>query len=159
MDSNNNSPARRIRIPKVDPAFYQAMNQLTDAAAAGLDPLLAELIKIRASQINGCAFCLDVHLQESRALGESQQRLDILAGWHESPSYFTEQEQAALALTEAITLLPEAGVPDGVYQRAAEAFGDTGLSHVMEMIIAINAWNRIGVATRLSPPRRREASN
>ena len=144
----------RIRLPKLRPEFYKALSALDSAAAEGLDPVLLELIRTRTSQLNNCAFCLDIHTNDSRAAGESQQRLDVLSAWHEAGSLFTEQEQAALALAEAMTLLPNAGVPDPVYQRARAAFNDNELSGIMATVIAMNAWNRIGVATQLSPKKR-----
>lgn len=146
--------ARRIRIPKLRPEFYKTLIALDAAGAEGLDPILVELIRIRTSQLNNCAFCLDMHLQAARAAGETQQRLDILSGWHEARSFFSEPEQAALELTEAMTLLPTAGVPDDLYHRAAAAFTEDELAAVMATIITINAWNRIGVGTRLDPAKR-----
>lgn len=146
--------ARRIRIPKLRPEFYKSLSAMDAAGAEGLDAKLVELIRIRSSQLNNCAFCLDIHLTDAREKGESQQRLDVLSAWHEAQSFFTEQEQAALELTETMTLLPQSGVPHLIYQRAANAFSDDELSGVMATIIAINAWNRIGVATQLSPKQR-----
>ncbi|MBQ1442453.1 MAG: carboxymuconolactone decarboxylase family protein [Renibacterium sp.] len=152
--NTSNPTARRIRIPKLRPDFYASLGALDAAGAAGLDPILVELIRIRASQLNNCAFCLDIHVNDARSAGESQQRLDVLSAWHEAGALFSEPEQAALALTEALTLLPAAGVPDDVYQRAAAAFSEAELAGVMATAITINAWNRIGVGTRLSPAKR-----
>ncbi|HXA11609.1 MAG TPA: carboxymuconolactone decarboxylase family protein, partial [Mycobacterium sp.] len=113
------------------------------------------LIKIRASQLNHCAFCLDMHTQDARKRGESEQRLALLAAWEEAGDLFTDQEQAALALTEEITELSGRGhVSDEVYSRAAAVFSERELGQVIAMALTINAWNRIGVTTRLSPPRR-----
>jgi AhpD family alkylhydroperoxidase len=150
-----NTRVERIKLHKVSPEVYEAMMVLTNAASKDIDPHLAELIKIRASQLNHCAFCLDMHTQDARKRGESEQRLALLAAWEAAGDLFTEQEQAALALTEEITELSGRGhVSDEVYSRAAAAFSERELGQVIAMALTINAWNRIGVTTRLSPPRR-----
>jgi AhpD family alkylhydroperoxidase len=150
-----NTRVERIKLHKVSPEVYEAMMVLTNAASKDIDPHLAELIKIRASQLNHCAFCLDMHTQDARKRGESEQRLALLAAWEEAGDLFTEQEQAALALTEEITELSGRGhVSDEVYSRAAAVFSERELGQVIAMALTINAWNRIGVTTRLSPPRR-----
>jgi AhpD family alkylhydroperoxidase len=144
----------RIRIHEVVPEVYDAMIRLSAAAAKGVDPALAELIKIRASQINHCAFCLDMHVADARKHGETEQRLALVAAWEEAGDLYTEQERAALALTEAITELGHGHVPDAVYARAASVFDETELAKVIAMAVTINAWNRISVTTRLPVPRR-----
>ena len=150
-----NTRVERIKLHQVSPEVYEAMLVLTNAASKDIDPHLAELIKIRASQLNHCAFCLDMHTQDARKRGESEQRLALLAAWEEAGDLFTEQEQAALALTEEITELSGRGhVSDEVYSRAAAVFSERELGQVIAMALTINAWNRIGVTTRLSPPRR-----
>jgi len=150
-----NTQVERIKLHKVSPELYEAMMVLSNAAAKDIDPRLAELIKIRASQLNHCAFCLDMHTHDARKRGESEQRLALLAAWEEAGDLFTEQEQAALALTEEITELSGRGhVSDEVYSRAAAVFSERELGQVIAMALTINAWNRIGVTTRLSPPRR-----
>jgi AhpD family alkylhydroperoxidase len=150
-----NTQVERIKLHKVSPELYEAMMVLSNAAAKDIDPCLAELIKIRASQLNHCAFCLDMHTHDARKRGESEQRLALLAAWEEAGDLFTEQEQAALALTEEITELSGRGhVSDEVYSRAAAVFSERELGQVIAMALTINAWNRIGVTTRLSPPRR-----
>jgi AhpD family alkylhydroperoxidase len=150
-----NTRVERIKLHQVSPEVYEAMLVLTNAASKDIDPHLAELIKIRASQLNHCAFCLDMHTQDARKRGESEQRLALLAAWQEAGDLFTEQEQAALALTEEITELSGRGhVSDEVYSRAAAVFSERELGQVIAMALTINAWNRIGVTTRLSPPRR-----
>lgn len=118
-----------------------------------LDPALRELIKIRASQLNGCAFCLDLHLSDARAQGEDAQRLDTLAGWHDSP-FFTARERAALALTESITRLTEGPVADAVYAEAERHFEPPELAQLIYAITAINAWNRLSVTAQKLPPTR-----
>ncbi|HYJ54326.1 MAG TPA: carboxymuconolactone decarboxylase family protein [Mycobacterium sp.] len=144
----------RLKIYKVSPELYDAMMTLSTAAAKDVDPELGELIKIRASQINHCAFCLDMHTRDARKQGVSEQKLDVLAAWAEAGDLFTEREQAALALTDAITELGHGGVSDDVYAQAAAVFSDRELGQVIAMAITINAWNRINVAVRTAPPRR-----
>jgi len=144
----------RLKIYKASPELYDAMMTLSTAAAKDVDPELGELIKIRASQINHCAFCLDMHTRDARKQGVSEQKLDVLAAWAEAGDLFTEREQAALALTDAITELGPGGVSDDVYAQAAAVFSDRELGQVIAMAITINAWNRINVAVRTAPPRR-----
>jgi AhpD family alkylhydroperoxidase len=144
----------RVQIYKTSPELYDAMMVLSNAAAKDIDAELGELIKIRASQINHCAFCLDMHTRDARKHGVSEQKLDVLAAWEEAGQLFTERERAALALTEAITELGNGHVPDEVYARAAAVFNDRELGQVIAMAVTINAWNRINVTIRLEPPRR-----
>ncbi|HEX2398856.1 MAG TPA: carboxymuconolactone decarboxylase family protein [Mycobacterium sp.] len=144
----------RVQIYKTSPELYDAMMVLSNAAAKDIDAELGELIKIRASQINHCAFCLDMHMRDARKHGVSEQKLDVLAAWEEAGQLFTERERAALALTEAITELGNGHVPDDVYARAAAVFNDRELGQVIAMAVTINAWNRINVTIRLEPPRR-----
>jgi AhpD family alkylhydroperoxidase len=144
----------RLKIYKTSPELYDAMMALSNAAAKDIDAELGELIKIRASQINHCAFCLDMHTRDARKHGVSEQKLDVLAAWAEADGLFTERERAALALTEAITELGDGHVPDDVYARAAAVFTDRELGQVIAMAVTINAWNRINVTIRLEPPRR-----
>ncbi len=147
---------RRLKLNRVSPEVYDAILALNAAAAKDLDPKLADLIKIRASQLNHCAFCLDMHTHDARKAGETEQRIYLLSAWEEAGELYTEQERAALALTEEITDLPHgAHVSDAVYARAAVAFSERELGQVVAMAITINAWNRIGVTTRLHPPHRR----
>ncbi|MFV2121982.1 carboxymuconolactone decarboxylase family protein [Streptomyces sp. Act-28] len=143
-------PARLV-IPKHAPEVYKAMVRLDAAANQGLDPVLVELVKIRASQLNHCAFCLDMHHKDALAAGESVGRIVQLSAWRESRHFYTEKELAALELTEAITLLTEGFVPDEVYERAAEHFDEVELSHLIASIIVINSWNRIAVTCRSVP--------
>lgn len=144
----------RIKIYKSSPELLDAMMALSNVAAKDVDVELGELIKIRASQINHCAFCLDMHLRDARKHGVSEQKLDLLAAWEEAGEVFTERERAALALTEAMTDLTRGNVSDEVYARAAAVFSERELAQVIAMALTINAWNRIGVTTRLQPPRR-----
>jgi AhpD family alkylhydroperoxidase len=144
----------RLKIYKTSPEVYDAMMALSNAAAKDIDAELGELIKIRASQINHCAYCLDMHTRDARKHGVSEQKLDVLAAWAEADGLFTEREWAALALTEAITELGDGHVPDDVYAKAAAVFTDRELGQVIAMAVTINAWNRINVTIRLEPPRR-----
>jgi AhpD family alkylhydroperoxidase len=144
----------RIKVYKTSPELYDAMMVLSNAAAKDLDPALGELIKIRASQINHCAFCLDMHTRDARKHGITEQQLDVLAAWEEAGHLFNERERAALALTEAITELSDGHVSDEVYARAAAVFSERELGQVIAMAVTINAWNRINVSIRLEPGRR-----
>jgi AhpD family alkylhydroperoxidase len=144
----------RIKIYRVAPELYDAMMQLSTVSAKDIDPTIGELIKIRASQINHCAFCLDMHVHDARTLGETEQRLALLAAWREAGDLFTERERAALALTEAITELGHGHVSDEVYGAAAAVFAERELAQVIAMAVTINTWNRLNVATRLAAPRR-----
>ncbi|MEH0445937.1 MULTISPECIES: carboxymuconolactone decarboxylase family protein [unclassified Streptomyces] len=133
------------------PEVYKAMLRLDAAARKGLDPTLLELVKIRASQLNRCALCVDMHSKDALAAGESVERIVQLSAWEESGHFYTEQELAALALTEAVTVLTEGFVPDAVYARAAEHFDEPALAQLIAAITVINAWNRFGVTCRLVP--------
>ena len=144
----------RLNIYKVSPELYDGMMKLSTASAKDIDPIIGELIKIRASQINHCAFCLDMHVADARKLGETEQRLALIAAWDEAGTLFTDKERAALELTEAITELHHGHVPDEVYAQAAEVFSERELGQVIALAVTINAWNRINVATRLPAPRR-----
>ena len=144
---------QRMSFNDVAPDFTQAMRGLEKAiAGSGIDPALYELIKIRASQINGCAFCLDMHHRDARKGGESQRRLDVLSAWREAPSFFTETERAALALTEAATLIADDGVPQPVWDEAVRVLGEKGVAQVLMAVVAINGWNRLAVATHRNLP-------
>jgi AhpD family alkylhydroperoxidase len=118
---------------------------------SGLERPLLELIKIRASQINGCAYCLEMHTREARAAGETETRLHLLAAWHESP-LFTERERAALAWTEAVTLVASSRVPDAVYEHARAHFGEGELVRLTLAISVINTWNRLAISFRAVHP-------
>ena len=143
--------APRLDAAKLAPEFYKAMVRLDAAAGHGVDPTLYHLIKIRASQINHCAFCLDMHTKDAIESGESVERIIQLGAWAESRHFYSAKEVAALELTEAITVLTDGFVPDAVYERAARQFDESELAHVIAAITVINAWNRLGVSTRLVP--------
>ncbi|GEC07923.1 alkyl hydroperoxide reductase AhpD [Streptomyces spinoverrucosus] len=140
------------RTTYLDAGLREAMRALSAAAKQGLgDPALAELVQIRASQINHCAFCLDMHLALARKHGVSERQLDLLAAWEEAEELFDERERAALALTEAVTVLTDGFVPDEVYERAARHFEVTELAHLIALITVINSWNRLMVSRRIPP--------
>jgi AhpD family alkylhydroperoxidase len=144
-------PAHRMDIQELAPKAYAAMSRLSrEAHAPGLEPALLELVKLRASQINGCAFCLDMHAKDAIALGESETRLLLLPAWREASCY-SDRERAALELTEVVTRLAAAGVPDEVWERAAKLFPPEELAGVLWAATAINAWNRIAITTRMEP--------
>jgi AhpD family alkylhydroperoxidase len=140
------------RTRLLDREVGQAMSALSAAAKRGLgDPVLAELVMIRASQVNHCAFCLDMHLKAARRNGESEDRIQLLDAWEETEDLYSERERAALALTEAVTVLTEGFVPDEVYENAAKHFEEAELAHLVALIAVINGWNRIMVSRRISP--------
>jgi AhpD family alkylhydroperoxidase len=146
----------RLDFDAIVPGFYRAMAALDRAAtkeldSAGLDPRLRELVRIRASQLNGCAYCIDMHSKDARAAGETEQRLYALPAWRETP-FFTSRERAALAFTESVTLLASTHVPEADYEAIAKEFGPEEIGALVALIVAINAWNRIGVATRAWQP-------
>ncbi|MFJ4625482.1 carboxymuconolactone decarboxylase family protein [Streptomyces sp. NPDC088847] len=140
------------RTRLLDREVGRALSSVSAAAKRGLgDPALAELVVIRASQLNHCAFCLDMHLRAARELGVSQRQLDLLAAWEEAEDVFDERERAALALTEAVTVLTAGFVPDAVFASAAAHFDDRQLAHLIGLITAINNWNRVMVSRRIEP--------
>ncbi|MFF1548510.1 carboxymuconolactone decarboxylase family protein [Streptomyces sp. NPDC058291] len=147
------APAHTPRLDWTEhaPEVFKAMVRLDAAARKGLDPKLLELVKIRASQINRCALCLDMHSKDALAAGESVERIVQLSAWEESEHFYTERELAALALTEAVTVLTEGFVSDEVYERAARHFAEPELAQLIAAITVINAWNRFGVTCRLVP--------
>ena len=137
----------RLDLAKSARKAFRALVGFDAAAREGLDPALVELIQIRASHLNHCAYCLHMHTTDARKAGESEDRLHMIPVWREARHFFTAREQAALALTEAVTLVADAGVPDDVYAEAATHFDDTELAHVLALIFAINTWNRIALST------------
>ncbi|MBQ0846958.1 carboxymuconolactone decarboxylase family protein [Streptomyces sp. BH-SS-21] len=141
----------RLQWAKFAPEVYKAMVKLDAAARRGVDPVLLELVKIRTSQLNHCAFCLDMHTKDAFAAGESVERIVQLSAWEESRHFYTEKELAALALTEAVTVLTDGFVPDEVFEVAARHFDETELSQLLASITVMNAWNRFGVTCRLVP--------
>ena len=141
-------PARRLQLADVAPRQYGAMSRFSNSVE--LDHGLRALIEVRASQINGCAFCLDMHWKDARAAGETEERLYMLSAWRESPLY-DGRERAALALCEAMTLIAGIGVPDDVWEQAAAAFSEEELGQVIFAIAVINSWNRLQITTQAEP--------
>jgi AhpD family alkylhydroperoxidase len=139
---------QRLNMQKLAPAVIKAVNNLGVAAAKGIDPALRHLMLLRASQLNRCAFCIDMHTKDARAGGETDERVALVAAFDEAPNLFTEKERAALALTEAVTVLTDGFVPDAVYERAAKHFDEQELAQLIATIAAINTWNRLNVAAR-----------
>lgn len=138
----------RMNLSEVAPEGFEAMLGLEKyLAKSGLDKKLYKLIKMRASQINGCAYCINMHTREALELGESAQRLFLLDAWRETDLY-TEKEKAVLALTEAMTLISETHVPDDIYQQAAAHLTEGELAAVIMAVVVINGWNRIAITTR-----------
>ena len=141
----------RIDYRKIAPGAISAMSGLENYVLnSGLEPALLVLVKLRASQMNGCAYCVDMHTRDARALGESEQRLYAIVVWRETP-FFTERERAALAWTEAVTQVSHEHVPDEVYELAHRHFNDKELVDLTLAIIAINGWNRLAISFRTIP--------
>ena len=146
----------RLDFDAAAPAFSRAMSHLDNAATkeldrVGIEPGLRELVRIRASQLNGCAYCIDMHSKDARKGGESEQRLHGLAAWRETP-WFTDRERAALAFTESVTLVADTHVPAGDYAAVAEHFSPDEVGALVSLIVTINAWNALSVSTRAWVP-------
>jgi AhpD family alkylhydroperoxidase len=142
--------SNRINIKKIEPGAYKALLVLEDYIdTTSLSPLQKEMIRIRASQLNGCAYCIDTHTREARNAGELEHRLYTLSVWREAP-FFTAEEKAILALTEEVTLISN-GVSNETYLQAVEILGEQKTAQVIMNAIVINAWNRVGVSTRMVP--------
>ncbi|HEY9661785.1 MAG TPA: carboxymuconolactone decarboxylase family protein [Allocoleopsis sp.] len=138
-------------LSKTNPAAYQSMLHLERyVRGSGIDPTLLELIKIRASQINGCAFCIDMHTKDARLQGETEQRIYALNAWRETP-FFTPPERATLAFTEAVTLIATNHVSDELYEEVSRYFTENEIVNLLMAIVTINSWNRIAIATRTIP--------
>ena len=146
----------RLDFDSAAPAFSAAMAHLDRAATkeldnAGIDPRLRELVRIRASQLNGCAYCIDMHTKDARAIGETEQRIYALPAWRET-GFFTSRERAALAFAESVTLAASTHVPDSDYEAVAAEFRPAEIGALIALIVAINSWNRIGVSARAWEP-------
>jgi AhpD family alkylhydroperoxidase len=142
----------RLNAQQESPAAYAEMVSLETFVrkASKLEPSLVELVKVRASQINGCAYCIDIHTKDARSEGETEQRLYALTAWRETP-FFTARERAALAWTEALTLITEGHVPDDIYELAKRCFSDEELANLTLAVITIKGWNRIAISFRSVP--------
>jgi len=142
----------RLKMKQVQPGAYVAMGALDKfVIASSIDPRQRELIKIRASQINGCAYCVHSHSHDARKLGETEERLYLIAVWREAKNAFNEEEQLILAITEEVTLISQHGLSDELYNKAIALFGEEKTAQIIMAVIAINAWNRIGVSLKMEP--------
>jgi AhpD family alkylhydroperoxidase len=146
----------RIDFDTLAATFSRAMSHLDNAATKELDRVgiehrLRELLRIRASQLNGCAYCIDMHTKDARAVGETEQRIYALPAWRETP-FFTARERAALAFAESVTLVADGHVPSDVYDEVAAEFSADEVAALVSLLVTINAWTRIGIATRTWEP-------
>ncbi|WP_316522825.1 carboxymuconolactone decarboxylase family protein [Kitasatospora brasiliensis] len=149
--SGSTGTTARLDYARTAPKVFRAMIALDAAAREGLDPALVELVQMRTSQLNGCAYCLDMHAKDARKAGETDERMHLLPVWPEAPAgVYSERERAALALAEEIARIG-GGVSDPVYARAAAHFAEAELAQLISVCFTINAWNRINVATRKTP--------
>lgn len=140
----------RVNIQKTEPEAYKAVYALERYLShSGLTPIHAELIKLRASQLNGCAYCINMHVKEARQAGETDQRMHLVSVWRETGELFTPEEKALLALTEEVTLINQHHVSDAVYDAAAALFEEHYLAQAIMAIATINVWNRIAITTHL----------
>ncbi|HYK87336.1 MAG TPA: carboxymuconolactone decarboxylase family protein [Acidobacteriota bacterium] len=143
---------QRLEVQKVAPGAYRAMAGLESyiKSSPKLEPSLLELVRMRASQINGCAYCIDMHRKDARARGETEQRLYALNAWRETP-FFTDRERAALTWTETVTLIGSNHAPDEIYEEVRKHFTEEELVNLTMAIVAINGWNRLSIAFRTVP--------
>jgi len=142
---------QRSNYSKTAPKGIEILHSLENyIKSSGLEPSLLELVRMRASQINNCAYCIDMHTKDARSRGESEQRLYGLSAWRESP-FYSERERAALAWTEAVTRVDKSHVPDAIYEQARKNFGEKELTDLTFAVIAINSWNRLAVSFRTLP--------
>ena len=142
----------RLKMGKVQPGAYKAMDALDQFNdTSSIDKKHRELIKIRASQINGCAYCVNQHSRDARKLGETEQRLYLVSVWREAPNVFSEEEQLLLEITEEITLIHKHGLRNELYEKAIALWGEPQTAQVIMAIVTINAWNRIGVSLNMHP--------
>jgi AhpD family alkylhydroperoxidase len=150
--SNESQTMRERFNPQLaSPEGYRVVMTLEKYVRSSVEPQLLHLIKLRASILNGCSFCVDMHSADALAAGESARRLFAVAAWRESP-FFTDEERAALALTDAVTQIAEAGVPDAVWEDARHHWSEKQLADLLMAIVAINAWNRIAITSHKQPP-------
>ena len=142
----------RLKMGKVQPAAYKAMDSLdTYVSNSSVDQLHQEFIRIRASQINGCAYCVSLHSGDARKLGETEQRIFLISAWREAQDVFTEEERLLFEMTEEISLIHRHGFNDDLYERAIATFGEVKTAEIIMVIVTINAWNRIGVGLNMKP--------
>jgi AhpD family alkylhydroperoxidase len=144
--------SKRLNIKNLAPEVYQNLTQLSQFVAnAGIDPLQQELIKIRASQLNGCAYCMDIHTREALKLGEDPRRLAVLSAWRDVEDWFSEEDKVILKLTEELTIVVNHGLSEETYEQAVDCFGEMMTAKLIIAVININSWNRLGISQRLHP--------
>ncbi len=144
---------RRININRVDPAAYTALEPLDNyIESVPIDQVQKEFIRIRASQINGCAYCVNMHSKDARNAGASEQRVYLVSAWKEAGNIFSDEERLVLKMTEEVTLIHQNGLSEETYEKAIATFGEQKTAQIIMTIISINAWTRIGVATEMRPP-------
>ena len=142
----------RFKMGKVYPASYKALDSLDQLiASSSVEEWYQQLIKIRASQINGCAYCVNMHTQDALKLGIDARKINLINVWREADNIFTEEEQLVIRMTEELTLIHQHGLSDSVYEKALAIFGEEKTAHIIMVIITINAWNRIGVGLKMQP--------
>jgi AhpD family alkylhydroperoxidase len=143
---------KRLQMGRVFPEAYRLMKEIdAEIKKAGLNPLWLEMIKVRASQLNGCAYCLNQHSADAIKLGEKPERLYVLSAWREAKDWFTEDEQIILQMTEEVTLIGQQGISDEVYNNAIRLFGEDNTARLLMAMISINSWNRVGVGLSMHP--------
>jgi len=144
--------SKRLNIKSLTPEVYQNLTQLSQFVSnAGIDPLQQELIKIRASQLNGCAYCMDIHTREALKLGEDPRRLAVLSAWRDVDDWFSEEDKVILKLTEELTIVTNHGLNEETYEQAIDCFGEMMTAKLIIAVININSWNRLGISQRLHP--------
>lgn len=139
---------QRMNLYKAAPDVFKALHALSKVAGVGIEEKLKHLVELRASQINRCAYCIDMHTKDARHAGETDERIALVAAFDEAPEFFSEKERAALALAESVTVLTDGFVPDEVYDRAAKHFPEEELAQLIALIASINTWNRMNVSVR-----------
>jgi AhpD family alkylhydroperoxidase len=143
---------QRFKMGKIQPKAYEALDPLDNYVEnASIPGVFKEFIRIRASQINSCAYCVNMHTRDARKLGVADEKIVLISVWREARNIFSEEEQLILEMTEEITLIHRHGLSDNLYQRSLDAFGETGTAEIIMAIISINAWNRIGVGLKMEP--------
>jgi AhpD family alkylhydroperoxidase len=144
--------SERFKMADVQPEAYRLLFEMNKyIIKSGIDKLQREMIKIRASQINGCAYCVNMHTKDARKLGETEQRIYLMSVWREAPNVFNEEDQLLLAMTEEITLIHQHGLSDVLYEKAIKLFGEEKTAQIIMAVITINCWNRIGVSLNARP--------
>jgi AhpD family alkylhydroperoxidase len=144
--------SERFKMADVQPEAYRLLFEMNKyIIKSGIDKLQREMIKIRASQINGCAYCVNMHTKDARKLGETEQRIYLMSVWREAPNVFNEEDQLLLAITEEITLIHQHGLSDVLYEKAIKLFGEEKTAQIIMAVITINCWNRIGVSLNARP--------